>query len=809
MEYFFDYFPIIFLGIFIGVTIFLFILYRKKMFEVFLRKYSVRNKISISFLFIFFISVSLIALAIAFQNYQIIENEVGNHLKSVGSSRAQHIETYFEQNIERLKLVTSRTALRKALANYNHNPNQADLDNIKNIIKDAQSSVEDLEGICILSLDGSALASTKEEYCGKDFSGEDFFIQGKERSGIYFVEEAGNFKIFASGPMLLENELIGVGLTMVKIDKLTEIVRNRVGLGKTGEALIAFYNDKNEIVFPINRLFEKDKLVAGFEDEEIAEATKQVLMGNEIFLSNTLDYRGEKVMAVSEYIDLAKLGLVVKIDRSEALSGLRNLLLFYILIMALFTIVYYFTSFFVASLLTKPLDKIRLEIRDIEKRGFKYRLKISGNDELAELSEAFKQFADRVRNSRKEINQKVKSQTEEIIGRSRDMENQQKAILNILEDVEEEKNKVGLLASDLEKFKLAVDNASDHIVITDSEGMVIYGNSVVEKITGYSVKEAFGKKVGTLWKKPMEQSYYENLWKTIKKDKKPFIGQVTNRRKNGEEYEASISIAPVLDDDGKILYFVGIERDITKEKEVDKAKTEFVSLASHQLRTPLSAIGWYAEMLLNGDAGRISPAQSEYIEEIYRGNKRMVQLVNALLDVSRLELGTFIVEPEPINIFEVADGAIEELSHKIREKKLKFSKKYDTRIKTLNLDEKLTMIIFQNLLSNSVKYTQNGGKIHLKIEKGSKYIEIEVSDNGFGIPKSQQDKIFDKLFRADNIKATDTDGTGLGLYILKQIIDQSGGKIWFSSAEGRGTKFYVRLPLSGMKERKGIRKLSE
>lgn len=396
----------------------------------------------------------------------------------------------------------------------------------------------------------------------------------------------------------------------------------------------------------------------------------------------------------------------------------------------------------------------------------------------------------------------------EVRDKSEELEKQKKAILNILEDVEQEKKKVEILANDLEKFKMAVDNVSDHIVITDPEGIVLYGNKVVEKITGYTLKEALGRKAGSLWRKPMAQEYYEKLWLTIKTSKKPFFGQITNVRKNGEEYEASISISPVLNNSGKVIYFVGIERDITQEKAIDRAKTEFVSLASHQLRTPLSTINWYAEMLLNGDAGKLQPEQTNYLEEIYRGNQRMVDLVNSLLNVSRMELGTFVVDPVDCDLKEIVDEVIKELTPRIKTKKQKFNLEYDVSLSPMKLDKKLMHMVLENLLSNAVKYTPEKGQIGMLIGKNKNNLEIKVSDTGMGIPFSQQDKIFTKLFRADNVRTTDAEGTGLGLYLVKNILEHSGGKINFVSQENKGTTFTVILPLSGMKKKIGTKSLT-
>lgn len=352
---------------------------------------------------------------------------------------------------------------------------------------------------------------------------------------------------------------------------------------------------------------------------------------------------------------------------------------------------------------------------------------------------------------------------------------------------------------------IALDNASDHVIITDTDGVILYVNKAAEKLTGYTQAEMIGNRP-SVWGKQMPKEFYEKMWKTIKVDKKSFEAQITNKRKNGEEYEADITISPILGEQNRLLFFVGIERDITQEKAVDRAKTEFVSLASHQLRTPLSTINWYLEMLLSDDKAKLTSDQKEYAKEAAEASKRMVALVNALLNVSRIEMGTFVVTPESVDIAGIIKVCVKEFEHKIIEKKLKIKEEYDSAIPKVMIDPKLLDIICQNLLENAVNYTNDGGKIKVSLARKESDILISVTDSGIGIPKSQQVQIFTKLFRADNAREKETNGTGLGLYMSKAIIEQSGGKIWFES-EGEGTTFYVTIPLSGMKIKEGTRNL--
>ena len=248
-------------------------------------------------------------------------------------------------------------------------------------------------------------------------------------------------------------------------------------------------------------------------------------------------------------------------------------------------------------------------------------------------------------------------------------------------------------------------------------------------------------------------------------------------------------------------------RDVTKERSIDRAKTELVSLASHQMRTPLSAISWYIEFLQSKDYGLLNDKQTEFVEEIFNASKRMTTLVDSLLNVSRLEMGTFSVEPVMSDIIEIAKINTSVLQSQIQLKNLKLTESYDPKIKSFLADPKLLGIIFQNLLSNAVKYTPVGGDVRLKINKGGKLLTITVSDSGVGIPKYQQPKIFTKLFRADNANKIDPTGTGLGLYIIYEIVSHSGGKVWFDSVEGKGSNFYVTYPLTGMTKKAGNKKL--
>lgn len=242
-----------------------------------------------------------------------------------------------------------------------------------------------------------------------------------------------------------------------------------------------------------------------------------------------------------------------------------------------------------------------------------------------------------------------------------------------------------------------------------------------------------------------------------------------------------------------------LERELIhqKEIEIDQAKSEFVSVASHQLRTPLTGIKWVSELMLKGRGGELNKEQKEFVGQIVESNTRMINLVNDLLNVSRIETGKkFSIEKKSNDIIPIVDSLFFELIGFAALHKVKM-RKDDSLPKELilNIDAEKIRQVLQNLLSNAVKYSKEGGVVIILCDLGKKgRVTFCVKDSGLGIPAAQQGRMFEKFFRADNVQTHETEGTGLGLYIAKAIVEGHGGKIWFESVENKGTNFYFSLP---------------
>ncbi|WP_319526182.1 PAS domain-containing sensor histidine kinase [uncultured Desulfosarcina sp.] len=345
-------------------------------------------------------------------------------------------------------------------------------------------------------------------------------------------------------------------------------------------------------------------------------------------------------------------------------------------------------------------------------------------------------------------------------------------------------------------FKLATDNSKNNVAITDHKGTIIYANNFLLKNTGYKEEELIGRNIVELglWGGFMAKSFRTTIWQTIKEGQ-TFTGEVANRRKNGARYIEKLSIYPIESRTESPLY-VSLSRDITKEREIDRIKTDFIALASHQLRTPLSNMSLAIDLIKMSESkeNRLTEKTKKRLNEIYEDIHDMGALIGVLLDVSKIQLGTFIVESRPMSIANAMDRIIDKFEHRLKAKRIRLIKKYN-EVPQIQSDKNIVGMVLQNIISNAIKYTPKNGIIAILIRKENQKIKIKVKDTGYGIPKDAQDKIFSKFFRANNITKIDAQGVGMGLYLAKILLEGIKGHITFDSEENAGTTFHITLPL--------------
>jgi PAS domain S-box-containing protein len=360
-----------------------------------------------------------------------------------------------------------------------------------------------------------------------------------------------------------------------------------------------------------------------------------------------------------------------------------------------------------------------------------------------------------------------------------------------------------------------LSHISDGVILLDLQYKVVIFNKVAATITGHHADLAIGKKCDQII-----NIYHKNKdiisGMAVKgalriKHKKVFPQNSILINKKDKKVLITGSISPFKNSAGGTEGFLIIFRDITKEKEIDMMKTEFTSLASHQLRTPLTAVRWFIEELYNEQLGKLNHDQKDYLKQVMDSNTRMIKLVNDLLDVARLEAMRVSVDPVLTNLIKLSQEVINEYGFIARANNCQVVlQKSQQPLPRIKVDPALVKEVLSNLISNAIKYShigQGGNTVYVAMEKKESDVIVSIKDSGVGIPKNFYGQIFQKFSRAGNVTKIDTGGTGFGLYISKILVEISGGKIWFESTENKGTTFYFTLPLAGSKRRKGDRGL--
>ncbi len=366
-----------------------------------------------------------------------------------------------------------------------------------------------------------------------------------------------------------------------------------------------------------------------------------------------------------------------------------------------------------------------------------------------------------------------------------ELKKSQIALMNMLEDTEE-----AWKSAEQEKNRTQeiITSFRDGLLLFDKDGKLSLMNPQAEKFFGIEKEKLIGKPVSEFFHlselRPLASLLGRRIEPLFRKELK-----VT------EDFILEVSTI-LLIIKGKSSGYLIVLHDVSREKIIERMKTEFVSIAAHQLRTPISAIKWTLKMLLDGDLGKITPEQREFIKKTFWSNERMIRLINDLLNVTRIEEGRYLYKPVPYDVTKLIQTVIDSYKGEIKKRKINFKfKKPKEKMPEVMMDVDKMSLAFQNILDNAVKYTPENKNVTVSLTYDKKEIVVSVVDSGIGIAKNQQERVFTKFFRGANVMKKETEGSGLGLFISKNIIEAHEGKIWFESKEGKGTAFYFSLPI--------------
>jgi PAS domain S-box-containing protein len=375
-------------------------------------------------------------------------------------------------------------------------------------------------------------------------------------------------------------------------------------------------------------------------------------------------------------------------------------------------------------------------------------------------------------------------------------QNQAKIVEMNRDLVADVQRQVRVIEETAERDEAILAGIGDGVIAVDTERKITHINPAAQAMLGlesrdlvgirydkiFDLTDGSGKKVPTA-SRPM----YITM-KSGHRFDTPVGQKYFYSRLDGTRFPVSVTVTPILLY-GRMVGAVQVFRDVTVEQGIERAKSEFVALASHQLRTPLTAVRWYADALADMKKGD----KDSVVAEIRRNVARMAATVSTILDVSKIEVGGVVVNAAAVDVVPLVRNAIQGIAVQADLKGLTIRFEPDNRPVLVSADATLLKAVLENLLSNALKYSRPGGTIDIKAKKAGARVEISVADKGIGIAKPDQKKLFTKFFRADNARLAEPDGNGLGLYLTRNYVERMGGKLQFESVLGKGTTFFVTL----------------
>lgn len=352
-----------------------------------------------------------------------------------------------------------------------------------------------------------------------------------------------------------------------------------------------------------------------------------------------------------------------------------------------------------------------------------------------------------------------------------------------------------------ERWEAVFTFADEGIVIFDALGRIVGFNPASTRLFGFSAAEAMGQPLERVLKSaavessatthinlPMRQVLDDG--QTIAKSEHLLVTKL------GDTIWTEISFSPVLDGAGRVTSAIAIIRNAQKDREIEEIKSDFISIVSHELRTPLTAIKGFLSMLIKKDFGELNDKQHHFLSRVYQSNQRMIDLVEDLLDASYIESGKIILSPRPMAIEQITREVVAELASRGFEQQIMLRVTRRQKLPLVLADENRLRQVLVNLIDNAIKYSMPGSEVTIDFKVDGDELVTSITDTGVGVSPAQVDKLFQKFGRIYNPLSVKAGGTGLGLFIVKNLVESHGGRIWVTTREGRGSKFSFSLPIA-------------
>jgi signal transduction histidine kinase len=648
----------------------------------------IRSKLIVYFLVISLIPLIIIGIFNYISAEQLLKKEILNKLENIATLGEKNTEDEIEENLEKIKLISTNLQLNIELDKYNNNidrnKSQVSMNNIINPIK---SAIKDFDDISIRDLTGTIVASTNKSAIGKNHANDKLFIQGKKLQNdvsIFFNDKNNKINLYVGSPIIYNDKLIGLVTAIYNLDNLLSIFQTYEGLGKTGEFILAHKNDNgNGVLFTPLRFDSITTFNLNVSKDQINAPTIQSLLKNEKTFTDTLDYRGIPVLAVTRYLEGIDWGLVAKIDKSEAFTPLENLKYVTIINGILVGIMVIIASLIIGKSISNPIHKLMAASKNISQGKFDNPISIiGGSEEIKELSNQLDNMRQNIHYTNNHLNDLVDERTQKL----------EKAIVELKDNQE------------------ALNKSNKNLLLVN--------------------------------------------------DKLSLQG---------------------------------------------KSQMEFINITAHELRTPIVPIITLTELLYSiikkeNETQKKNPSKEnekkqEFLQVILRNCYRLYRITEDILDITKIESQNLKLNKEMIQLSEVIGNVVNDFNEIINKKRygsdqVRIVYEPSKDIIPVNADKGRLNQVFSNLLDNALKFTKEGNIIISAKKQKDDEVIVSIKDSGTGIDPEILPRLFTKFATTKS-----ESGTGLGLYISKNIIETHGGKMWAEENPEGGSTFYFTLPI--------------
>lgn len=676
-------------------------------------------------------------LGVSVIGYVTIRNQAvgatSDQLESTATVQEQRINNLLRERIEEVSKLSNQLNLQVTLRDYLETGSPQSRSELDQILTDKRVGFPIIQQIYLTEQDGKVIAATLPDLVGQT-------VVEQTGSTIRRDPRDDVNKLYMTIGVSIDRQQVANLTVVFRVDDLTAIVQDYTGLGNTGETVVIERDSPQALsLFPLR----KETSAALEQSLSTLEMSSHVAQTYQ-----ATDYDGQQVVITTRSLGSVDWVMGVKIDTSEAYASLMLLRNSLITIFVVSLVAIILIALAMTRSITSPLLKIVKTSRAIGEGDMSARSNVKRKDEIGILSESINKMGDNLR-----------QQVDDMQGQRRRLE----VILN---------------------------TATESIMAIDDHGRIVIANRSAANLAGRSMSEMAHQPINEIfsWQRggyAASVDYYTRATRSY--------SDLEFRKPTGEVRYVKLIVSPVADSSSQSVKSIITIHDETDQRELESMKVDFVSMAAHELRTPLAALRGYLELVAYRDEAG-SPDAKHHTNKALKSTAELSGLINNLLDVSRIERGALTLDFEKIDLTALIQRSVEDSRFAAEDKKLTINYHGPQNSLFAYADELAVREVANNLITNAIKYT-NQGSVDVYLEQQGEQLQVSVKDSGIGIPQRALAKLFTKFYRVHGGLDSGSKGTGLGLFIARSIVERHGGRISVQSQEGAGSVFSFTLPL--------------